>query len=89
MIPPAQHLWLALLPLLSVITTAIIVMLADLWTEGPDVRAWGWIGLIGLAATAVTALTLWNTKVSAFSGAIAIDRYGAYSSYFCFVPPRR
>jgi len=78
MIPTPDISWLAILPLLIVIATAIVVMVADLWTEGPDREGLGWIGLVGLAITAVTAVTLWNTRLSAFAGAVALDRYGLF-----------
>lgn len=76
--------WLTILPLLVVTTTAVLVMLADLWMEGPDREALGWIGLTGLVIAAIAAITLWNTRLSSFSGAIVVDRYGLFFTLlFC------
>jgi len=40
--------WLVLLPTLLVTGTALIVLVADLWMEGPDRDALGWLGIVGL-----------------------------------------
>jgi len=84
MIPAPDISWLAILPLLIVSGTAIVVMVADLWAEGPDREGLGWLGLVGLAVTAVAALALWNTHLSSFDGAVIIDRYGLFFTLlFC------
>jgi NADH-quinone oxidoreductase subunit N len=76
--------WIAILPLLIVTGTAVLTLLADLWMEGPDREALGWIGLLGLLAAAVAAITLWNTHLSTFSNAVVIDRYGLFFTLlFC------
>jgi NADH-quinone oxidoreductase subunit N len=76
--------WAALLPLLTVTATALVTLLADLWTEGPDREGLGWIGLVGLTVTAVTAVALWNTRLSTLSDAIVVDRYGLFFTLlFC------
>jgi NADH-quinone oxidoreductase subunit N len=72
--------------LLLVTGSALLVMLADLWMEGPDREGLGWIGLVGLAATATTAIALWNTRISSFSATIIVDRYGLFFTLlFCVV----
>jgi hypothetical protein len=38
--------WLPLLPVLIVSATALLVVIADLWMEGPDREGLGWIGLL-------------------------------------------
>lgn len=84
MITPPDISWIAILPLLIVTGTALVTLLADLWMEGPDRNALGWIGLAGLLATAVAAISLWKTHVSAFSGAVAVDPYGLFFTLlFC------
>jgi len=84
MIPAPSISWLAVLPLLIVIGTAVLVLLADLWTEGPDREGLGWIGLTGLVVTAVAAIALWNTHLSSFADAIVLDRYGLFFTLlFC------
>ena len=70
--------WIAILPLLIVTGTAVLTLLADLWMEGPDREALGWIGLLGLLVAAVAAITLWNKHLSTFSNAVIIDRYGLF-----------
>jgi len=78
MITPPNISWVAILPLLIVTGTAILVMLADLWSEGPDRDALGWIGIAGLVVTAVAAVALWNTHLSTFADAVIVDRYGLF-----------
>jgi NADH-quinone oxidoreductase subunit N len=81
---PPDISWIAILPFLLVTGTAILTLLADLWMQGPDRDALGWIGLVGLLATAVAAIALWKTNMSAFSGAVAIDAYGLFFTLlFC------
>jgi NADH-quinone oxidoreductase subunit N len=78
MIPAPSISWLAILPLLIVTGTATLVLIADLWMEGPDREGLGWIGLVGLVVTAVAAMALWNTRISTFSGTVIVDRYGLF-----------
>ncbi len=73
-----------ILPLLIVTGTAVLIMVADLWTEGPDREGLGWIGLVGLACTVIATLALWNTRSTAFAGAVALDRFGSFFTLlFC------
>ena len=84
MITPPTISWLAILPLLIVTGTALLVLIADLWAEGPDREGLGLIGLVGLTAAAIAAIALWNTRLSAFSDAIVVDRYGLFFTLlFC------
>jgi NADH-quinone oxidoreductase subunit N len=76
--------WAALLPLLFVTGTALATLVADLFMEGPDREGLGWIGLLGLAATAIASVALWNTRATTLSGAIVVDRYGLFFTLlFC------
>jgi len=78
--------YVALLPLLILTGTALLALVADLWMEGPDREGLGWIGLVGLLATAITALTLWSTPISTLSDALVVDRYGLFFTLlFCVV----
>ncbi len=70
--------WIAILPLLIVTGTALVTLIADLWMEGPDREGLGWIGLLGLVLAAVSAVALWNTKLSTLSDAVIVDRYGLF-----------
>jgi NADH-quinone oxidoreductase subunit N len=84
MIPAPDISWLAILPLLIVTGTATVVMVADLWAEGPDREGLGWIGLVGLVATAIAAMALWSMHATSFAGAVVIDRYGLFFTLlFC------
>jgi NADH-quinone oxidoreductase subunit N len=68
--------WLALLPVLLVTGTAFLVLLADLFAEGPDREGLGWIGILGLVVTAIASALLWN---SADGGSgIVLDRYALF-----------
>jgi len=84
MIQAPEINWVALLPFLIITATAIVTLLADLWTEGPDREGLGWIGLVGLAVTAIAAIALWNTRAATLSDAIVVDRYGLFFTLlFC------
>jgi NADH-quinone oxidoreductase subunit N len=86
MIPTPNISYVALLPILILTGTALLALIADLWMEGPDREGLGWIGLLGLVATAITALTLWNTHISTLSDALVVDRYGLFFTLlFCVV----
>ncbi|HVO23032.1 MAG TPA: NADH-quinone oxidoreductase subunit N [Candidatus Margulisiibacteriota bacterium] len=86
MIPAPNISYVALLPVLILTGTALLALIADLWMEGPDREGLGWIGLVGLLATAITALTLWSTHISTLSDALVVDRYGLFFTLlFCVV----
>jgi NADH-quinone oxidoreductase subunit N len=76
--------WLALLPTLIVSFTAMLVMVTDLWTEGPDREGLGWIGIVGLGVAGVVSVLLWNTHESGFAGGYIVDRYALFFNLvFC------
>jgi NADH-quinone oxidoreductase subunit N len=70
--------WLALLPVLIVSGTGMLVLVTDLWVEGPDREGLGWIGIVGLLVAAVVSALLWNTHALAFAGGFGIDRYAVF-----------
>jgi len=70
--------WLPLLPVLVVTGTGFLVLLADLFIEGPDREGLGWIGIVGFAVTAIVSALLWNTHESGFGGGIVVDRYALF-----------
>jgi NADH-quinone oxidoreductase subunit N len=77
--------WLPLLPILIVTGTTFVVLIADLFVEGPDREGLGWIGLVGLGAAAISAALLWTTKETGFFNSIALDRYALFFDIlFCF-----
>ena len=76
--------WLVLLPVLLLTGTALLVMVSDLFLEGPDRDGLGWLGIVGLVVTAVASITLWNQPESGFGGAMALDRYAIFFNLlFC------
>lgn len=84
MTPMADIAWPALLPLLVAGTFTLAVLIVDLWMEGPDREGLGWIGIVGLVVTAITAMTLWNTSLVTMSDSIVLDRFGLFFTLlFC------
>jgi NADH-quinone oxidoreductase subunit N len=83
-IAPPDISWLAILPALIITGTALLTLVADLWSQGPDREGLGWIGIVGLMAAAIASVTLWNTAITSFAGAIVLDRYGLFFTLlFC------
>jgi len=86
MIPAPDISYIALLPMLILTVTAVVTLVADLWMEGPDREGLGWIGLAGLVVTAITAIAMWNTRLSTLSETLVVDRYGLFFTLlFCVV----
>jgi len=76
--------WLVLLPVLLLTGTALLVMVSDLFLEGPDRDGLGWLGIVGLVVTAVASMTLWNQPEAGFGGTMALDRYAIFFNLlFC------
>ncbi|HVN87867.1 MAG TPA: NADH-quinone oxidoreductase subunit N [Candidatus Binatia bacterium] len=76
--------WLALLPVLLLTATALLVMVTDLFTEGPDRDGLGWLGIAGLVVTVVASISLWNQHETGFNGTIVVDRYALFFNVlFC------
>jgi NADH-quinone oxidoreductase subunit N len=70
--------WPALVPGLIVTVTAVIVLIADLFVEGPDREGLGWIGLVGLVAAGVASAVLWNSDAGGFGDTFRLDRYAIF-----------
>lgn len=70
--------WTVLLPVLLLTGTGIAVLLADLAVTGPEKDGLAWIGLIGVAVTAMASVALWSTGDSAFFGTIVLDRFAVF-----------
>ena len=73
--------WLPLLPILIVTGTAFIVLVADLFVEGPDREGLGWIGLVGLGVAMIASALLWATKETAFADSLALDQYALFFNF--------
>jgi len=70
--------WPALLPGLIVTVTALVVLIADLFVEGPDREGLGWIGLVGLVAAGIASALLWNADAGGFGDTYLLDRYAIF-----------
>jgi NADH-quinone oxidoreductase subunit N len=77
-VTPPDISWLALLPTLIVSATAMAILVADLWLEGPDREGLGWIGMVGLLIAAVVSGLLWNTHEVGFAGGFTLDRFALF-----------
>ncbi len=76
--------WLVLLPAMVATATALLVMVSDLFLEGPDRDGLGWVGIAGLIVTAVVSITLWNPHHSSSTGGMALDAYAVFFNLlFC------
>ncbi len=76
--PPTDVSWLALLPGMIVTAAAVLALLADLSTAGPDREGLGWIGILGLGAAALAAALSWNAGAIGFGGTFALDRFAIF-----------
>jgi len=70
--------WPALLPGIIVTVTALVVLVADLFIEGPDREGLGWIGLVGMVAAGVASAVLWNANAGGFGDTYLLDRYAIF-----------
>jgi len=76
--------WLVALPSLLVVGTGVLILLVDLWMEGPDHDALGWLGIAGLLVTAIASVSLWNVHESSFSNGMIVDRFALFFNLlFC------
>jgi len=70
--------WTVLLPTLLATGTAFAVLLADLAITGPERDGLGWIGIVGLLATAVATANAWGTNATGFAGTVVLDDYAVF-----------
>jgi NADH-quinone oxidoreductase subunit N len=78
--------WPALLPCIIVAATAIIVLVADLFMEGPDREGLGWLGMLGLGVAGIAAALLWSSNAGGFGGSFVLDRFAVFFTVvLCFV----
>ena len=76
--------WLVALPTMLVVGTGVLILLIDLWMEGPDRDSLGWLGIVGLVITAIASMSLWNTHESSFSDGMIVDRFALFFNLlFC------
>jgi NADH-quinone oxidoreductase subunit N len=70
--------WLPLLPLLFVSALATLVLVADLFVEGPDRDSLAWISVVGLVFAAILSAVLWGQKTTSLAGAIRLDNFAVF-----------
>jgi len=70
--------WAALLPTLLLTFTGFAILIGDLLVSGRERDSLGWIGVVGLAVTAIASAALWNRHEVAFAGMLALDRYALF-----------
>ena len=70
--------WTPLLPLLAVSATAILVLVVDLFLEGPDRDVLAWLSVLGLVVAAVVAALLWGHSAKTLDGTFAGDDYAVF-----------
>src|SRR5690349_16850262 len=76
--------WLVALPSILVVGTGVLILLIDLWMEGPDHDALGWLGIAGLLVTAIASVSLWNVHETSFNGGMSVDRFALFFNLlFC------
>jgi hypothetical protein len=82
-----EAVWLPLLPTLIITGTAFLVLLADLWIDGPDPDGLGWLGIVGSIVAAVASATMWNQHGTP-SPAVSSSTTTRCFSISCFALPR-
>ncbi len=70
--------WLALLPALILTVTALVVLVADLFMEGPDREGLGWLGIVGLGVAGLASALLWTADAGGFGGSYVLDRFAIF-----------
>ena len=71
--------WQALLPSLVVVGTAVLAMIVDLASRGPDADGVAATGLLGLGAAIVVAVGLWGGEAtSGLAGMLRLDRFALF-----------
>ena len=70
--------WAPLLPILTVTIAALVVLVVDLFLEGPDRDALAWLTIFGLVATFVVSAVLWGRQMTTLGGTIALDEYAVF-----------
>lgn len=67
-----------LAPVIIVTLTALIVLLAELFTSADRKRWLGYASIIGLLIAAGTTMGLWGVNTTAFGGMIVADNFGLF-----------
>jgi NADH-quinone oxidoreductase subunit N len=79
-----EVVWLPLLPTLIVTGTAFLVLLVDMFIDGPDRDGLGWLGIVGAIVAAVASATMWNQQGNAIAGGFIVDNYALFFNLvFC------
>ncbi len=67
-----------ILPALLVFITALVVLMAELFTRAEQKRALGFVSIVGLIFASFAAVSLWGAQSTAFRGMIAADNFGLF-----------
>ncbi len=65
-------------PALIVAVSAIVVLLAELFTSSGQKRLLGYLSLLGLAIAAFAAFNLWGANATAFRAMVIADNFGLF-----------
>lgn len=81
-LPPVN--WLSLLPAIIPAFTGILVLCWDLGMKNEERHRLAWLGILGLAITAVVSFCLLGRNELAFNGSYALDSYAMFFNLiFC------
>lgn len=70
--------WLPLLPLVVVTGAAMIVLITDLFLEGPDRDPLVWLSVAGLALAGLVAAVLWGQHGQTLGSTFVLDNYALF-----------
>lgn len=70
--------WLPLLPLLLVTGAAVVVLIIDLFLEGPERDGLAWLSVGGLALAGVSAAVLWGEHGETLGSRFVLDNYALF-----------
>lgn len=65
-------------PALIIAISAIVVLLAELFTSSGQKRLLGYLSLLGLAIAAFAAINLWGANATAFRAMVIADNFGLF-----------
>lgn len=70
--------WLPLLPLVLVTGAAVIVLITDLFLEGPERDSLAWLSIGGLLAAGIAAALLWGQHGQTLGSTFVLDNYALF-----------
>ena len=77
-------IWGPLLPLLLVAGAALVVLVVDLFLEGPERELLAWLSLLGLVTGGFASAALWGSEASTLGDRFVVDNYALFFNLiFC------